>query len=121
MKAMFDRLSWAKLIESPWAEWSQFRATVAHMDLCMQVSFTETFNIVTADAVAEGVPSVVSSAIEWTPERWHADVDNAADIARVGSALLWDTHAAEEGLHALERYLKCGLKHWLEYLDSNPT
>jgi hypothetical protein len=121
LKAMFDRLSWAKLIESPWAEWSQFRATVAHMDLCMQVSFTETFNIVTADAVAEGVPSVVSSAIEWTPERWHAEVDNAADIARVGSSLLWDTHAAEEGLHALERYLKCGIKHWLEYLDSNPT
>lgn len=121
LRGMFDKLSWAKLIEVPWAEWSQFRHEVAHMDLCMQVSFTETFNIVTADAVAEGVPSVVSSAIEWTPERWHADVDNANDIAQVGSNLLWDIHAAEEGLHALEGYVKRGVHHWKEYLDSNPT
>ncbi len=118
---MFDRLPWAKLVPSPWAEWSEFRQQVAFMDLCMQVSFTETFNIVTADAVCEGVPSVVSSAIEWTPERWQADVDDAYDIARVGSALLWDTHGAEEGLAALEAYEKKALCLWLKYLDANPT
>lgn len=121
LRNMTDRLRWVKLIEVGWEEWSQFRATVAHMDLTMQVSFTETFNIVTADSVAEGVPAVVSDAIEWTPSRWHANVDDAADICRVGSALLWDTHAAEEGLEALQKYLKCAIKTWLEYLDSNPT
>lgn len=121
LKFMFDRLPWAKLIEVPWAEWSTFRQTVANMDLCMQVSFTETFNITTADAVAEGVPSVVSSAIEWTPHRWHAEVDDAHDIARVGSGLLWDTHGAEEGLRHLEAYVKKGACLWLKYLDTNPT
>lgn len=118
---MFDRVPWAKLIPAPWSEWSQFRQTVAYMDLCMQVSFTETFNIVTADAVAEGVPSVVSSAIEWTPSSWHADVDNAADIARVGSYLLWDKHGADEGLKHLQRYCMDGIGTWLNYLGSNPT
>jgi hypothetical protein len=121
LEHMFDRVPWAKLVPAPWAEWSQFRQIVANMDLCMQVSFTETFNIVTADAVCEGVPSVVSDAIEWTPHTWHANVDNAENIAQVGSHLLWDTHGAEEGLHHLERYQKCAAKDWLGYLDSNPT
>jgi hypothetical protein len=121
LQFMFDRVPWAKLVEVPWAEWSQFRQQVAFMDLCMQVSFTETFNITTADAVCEGVPSVVSDAIEWTPHRWHANVDDANDIARVGSALLWDTHGAEEGLKALEEYQKKAIEIWLKYLDSNPT
>jgi hypothetical protein len=121
IRFMLDRVPYAKLVEVPWSEWSQFRQTVSFMDLCMQVSFTETFNNVVADAVAEGVPSVVSSAIEWTPRRWHADVDDAHDICRVGSGLLWDTHAAEEGLQHLERYEKKANCLWLEYLDSNAT
>lgn len=122
LDAMFDRVPWARLVFAPWADWSAFRQTVAHMDLCLQVSFTETFNIVTADAVSEGVPSVVSNAIEWTPPSWHANVDDADDIARVGSHLLWDTHGAAEGLAALERYQRCAIgQHWLPYLNRNPT
>lgn len=121
LKAMFDRVPWAKLVQAPWSEWSQFRQIVANMDLCMQTSFSETFNIVTADAVCEGVPSVVSDAIEWTPSSWHANVDNADDIARVGSHLLWDTHGAEEGLKALKRHQESAAREWLTYLGSNPT
>ncbi len=120
LRNMTDRLRWVKLIDVAWEEWSQFRATVAHMDLTMQVSFTETFNIVTADSVAEGVPAVVSDAIEWTPHRWHANVDNAADICRVGSNLLWDTHGAEEGLEHLQKFCACGIKTWLDYLNGSP-
>jgi hypothetical protein len=33
------------------------------MDVCLQVSFTETFNIVSADAVANYIPIVVSDEI----------------------------------------------------------
>lgn len=118
---MFDGLRWAKVVEVPWEEWARFRHTVHHMDLCIQVSFTETFNICVADAIAEGVPSVVGSAIEWAPHGWHANTDDAGDVARVGSHLLWDTHGAKEGLQHLERYCKDGVHEWLHYLDSNPT
>jgi hypothetical protein len=118
---MFNNLRWAKIVQVPWEEWSQFRLTVSHMDLVVQASFTETFNIVTADAVSEGVPAVVGPAIEWVPESWQADPDDADDIARVGSALLWDTGSAAEGLCALEKYVSEGLCKWLKYLDSNPT
>ena len=121
LRLMSDRVPWVRLKEVGWQEWSEFRQTVAYMDLTMQVSFTETFNIVTADSVAEGVPAVVSNAIEWTPARWHANPDDAADIARVGSALLWDIHSAEEGIAALECYAKNAIQTWLAYLNSNPT
>lgn len=121
LKHMFAHLRWAKLVEVPWEEWSQFRQTVAHMDLTMQVSFTETCNIVTCDSIAEGVPAVVSDAIEWVPERWKAHADDAHDIARVGSGLLWDTHAAEEGLEHLKKYQTHSICEWLTYLSTNPT
>lgn len=121
IKYMFEGVRWAKVVEVPWEEWPVFRHTVAHMDLCIQVSFSETFNIVTADATAEGIPSVVGTAIEWVPHSWHANTDSAEDIARVGSHLLWDVHGADEGLHALKHYVKEGVGHWLNFLDSNPT
>jgi hypothetical protein len=91
------------------------------MDLNMQASFSETFCLICADSVAEGVPVVVSDSIEWTPHRWHANVDDAMDIARVASSLLWDTHAAEEGLHHLEKYCVESIAIWLQYLATNPT
>ena len=121
LKNMFHGLHWAKLVEHPWEMWPDFRRTVAHMDLTMQVSFTETFNITAADSVAEGVPVVTGPAIEWVPASWQADVDTSSDIARVGLALLGDPQAADEGLEALRHYMKVGTEHWLHYLDSNPT
>lgn len=53
------------LVEHPWLEHAEFVKLIASMDICMQVSFTETFNIVTADAVCNNVPVLVSSDIDW--------------------------------------------------------
>lgn len=121
LHSLFDGVAWAKLVEHPWEDWPLFRRTVAHMDLCMQVSFTETFNICCADAVAEGVPVVTSDAIEWVPKFWHADSDSVEDIARVGMALLSDPESVEPGREALVRYCDESLDTWLTYLDSNPV
>lgn len=121
LRQMFVSVPYAKLHEVPWQTWPEFRRTVAHMDLCIQVSYTETFNLVTADAAAEAIPSVVSSAIEWTPRHWRADVDSSDDVARVGDHLLASPHEGERGFRALEEYVREGLRDWLSYLDSNPT
>ena len=121
IRNMFHGLPWAKLVESEWQDWAEFRRTVHHMDLCLQVSFTETFNIVTADAAAEGVPSVVSSAIEWAPQLWKADVDTVAEISRVGSSLLSSHSGATDGHRALKQFTKEATNTWLSYLGSNPA
>ncbi len=54
-----------ELIEHTWLTHEDFLELIKTMDLCMQVSFSETFNIVAADAVNENVPVVVSPEIKW--------------------------------------------------------
>jgi hypothetical protein len=66
LRSMFSEMShFHKLVEHPWMEHDKFLALVATMDLCTQVSFSETFNIVSADAVSNGVPIVVSPEVNW--------------------------------------------------------
>ncbi len=109
---MFANLRYATLRRANWETWPEFRRTVASMHLLMQPSYTESFNMVTADGIAEGVPSVVSSAIEWVPNHFHADADDAGDIARVGKSLLRDGNAPAQGLVALERYNRESVQAW---------
>lgn len=121
IRNMYSGLPWATLVESPWEPWANFRQTVAHMDLCLQGSFTETFNIVSADAAAEGVPSVVSPAIEWCPDTWKADPDTIEEMSHVGSMLLSSHTAVAAGQKALSAFCKEATACWLNYLGSNPA
>ena len=105
-----------KLVLNGWQSWPKFRQTVAHMHLLLQPSYTESFNMVTGDGVAEGVPSVVSSAIDWAPRDWKADVDDALDIARVGRRLLFDPRAALDGFRALHHYVAGGVLSYKNFL-----
>ncbi len=102
-----------------WQSWSSFRALVGSMDLLLQPSYTESFNMVTADGIVEGVPSVVSPAIEWAPQSWHCEPDDVNSIARVGIMLLNDTHSAKHGFHALQKYNQKGTNSWVRYLMHN--
>jgi len=116
VKEMLAGLPGVTLHLNGWQSWPSFRKTVAHMNLLLQPSYTESFNMVTADGVAEGVPSVVSSAIDWAPEDWKANVDDVLDIARIGRRLLFDERAAEEGRAALASYIADGLHAYRQYL-----
>lgn len=115
VKEMLQGLPHVNLILNGWQSWSRFRQTVAHMHLLLQPSYTESFNMVTADGVAEGIPSVVSDAIDWAPDDWKANVDDVLDISRVGRRLLCDPHAAMDGLRALESYVTRGIRAYEEY------
>ncbi len=121
LHAMFDDLKWAKLVVNPWEGWAAFRRTVAHMDLCYQLSSTETFNVTAADAIAEGVPCVVTPAIAWAPLHWQVDTDRVEDAARVGSHLLSDGDAVRDGTRALERFTRHATSTWLRFLRGKTT
>ena len=113
---MFARANHCSVRFAPWSSWPAFRSTVAQMHLMMQPSYTESFNMVTADGIAEGVPSVVSTAIEWVPDAWQADADDVFDIAQRGRNLLRDEHAAVEGYEALVAYNDSSLRSWKKFL-----
>jgi hypothetical protein len=115
VKEMLNGLPGVSLMMNGWQSWAGFRKTVASMHLLLQPSYTESFNMVTADGVAEGVASVVSGAIDWAPQDWKANVDDVLDIARVGRRLLGDTRAADEGRTALQSYVADGLTSYKKY------
>jgi hypothetical protein len=50
------------------------------MDIGMQCSFSETFNIVGADFISQGVPVVGSSEIPWASPIFNADPTSSEDI-----------------------------------------
>lgn len=76
------------LVEHDWLPHHKFLEVLDEMDVSMQVSFSETFNIVTADAVGLGVPVVVSDEVDWIPSLFVADPNSSTDIAnKIGTAL----------------------------------
>lgn len=116
VRQMLHSLPHVKMVENGWQPWPQFRQTVRHMHLLLQPSYTESFNVVTADGAAEGVPSVVSDAIEWAPDNWKAKVDDAADIARVGRRLIESRRAPRQGLAALKKHNSRAMEAWRQFL-----
>lgn len=118
LREMFAGVRWAKLVEQPWESWPKFRQIVRHMDLVLHPSFTESFSVVSADAVAEGVAVVTGNAVDWTPPDWKAKVDDVSHIAQVGRRLLLDPKAPGEGLAALTAHNESGFASWKTYLHN---
>ena len=71
-----------ELIEYNWLTHDEFIDVVQSMDLGIQVSFTETFNIVTADFVNNNIPVVVSKEIPWVSRLFHANPSKVNSIVR---------------------------------------
>lgn len=71
-----------ELIEHMWLNHEEFIQLISTMDMCLQVSFSETFNIVTADAVNNNVPVVVSHEVKWIAGIFKADATNSDDILK---------------------------------------
>ena len=105
-----------ELKQANWAPWNIFKQTVASMDLLIQVSYTESFNMVTADGISCGVPSVVSDAIYWAPKDWMAKGDDALDVAEVGVRLMKDKRIRAKGPAALKKHNDTALKAWRKFL-----
>lgn len=119
--ALFKQQRNVKLNLFSWSAWPQFLDFIESLHLMMQMSYTESFNMVTADGISRGVPSVVSSAVKWAPRNWMAEADDPLDVARTGRALITDPHAAIDGVMALERHNQDGLYEWLAFLDLEPV
>jgi hypothetical protein len=69
-----------KLVHHEWMEHDKFLKIVNEMDLGLQVSFSETFNIVAADFAYLNVPIVGSKEIEWMSSLYQANPTNMENI-----------------------------------------
>jgi len=84
LKGLFQQIAehGHQLINHQWTPREQFLELCASMDIGLQVSFSETFNIVGADIISQGVPLVGSSEIPWAFTGFCADPTSSKDIAQ---------------------------------------
>jgi hypothetical protein len=81
LRALFALSPAHTLVEHPWLEPREFIALCRSMDIGLQVSLAETFNIVSADYVAAGIPMVVSREVVWASSWSQADF-TVSDIVK---------------------------------------
>lgn len=121
LKGLFNGLTDHSLIEHPWSSHEDFLAIIRTMDICMQVSFTETFNIVTADAVEQGVPVLVSDEIPWViaPK---ADPNSTEDIIEKMDHVLKNSRMyIKKNRIGLKNYSENSKYKWVNYLMPSKT
>jgi hypothetical protein len=80
--ATFEQLNHKghKLVHHEWSVREQFIELCSTMDIGIQISFNETFNIVGADIVSQGVPLVASPEIPWASGLFTSRQTNTDDI-----------------------------------------
>lgn len=84
LRELFERLHDAELVEHDWHEAEDFVDVLhAHIDIGMQVSLSETFNVVTADCITAGIPSIVSREVPWASRLITAEEDNIESMVRM--------------------------------------
>jgi glycosyltransferase involved in cell wall biosynthesis len=116
IEQLFQDIPGVRLIKHPWTLWHDFIQLIASMDVLMQPSFTESFNMITADGISVGVPSVVSTAINWAPASWVADSDNALSVCSVAIRLLVNSESRGEGYDALKKHNEASLDYWFDFV-----
>lgn len=124
IRNMFMGLPWAKLVEVPWQDPTTFQTTIGQMDLVLQLSATETFNMVCAQAVAAGVPVVSGGAIGWVRYANVIPVFNADSIEEVAAAGMVAVESAvvsESQLGCLVDYLNEAVLEWRLLLGVAPA
>ena len=82
LRALFEHLydRGHRLVANMWAPRDGFLELCSEMDIGLQVSFSETFNIVGADIISQGVPLVGSIEIPWFSDEYAARAQYSQEI-----------------------------------------
>lgn len=123
LRNMFDQLGDRhQMVEHEWMPHDQFRRLVASMDFVSQVSFSETFNIVAADAITLGIATVVSREVPFSSNVFHADPTDSEDIARA----FQDAYRLKKtiphfnpSLDGLRKYNAAAKSAWVSFFGNN--
>jgi len=107
------------LIEHKWLKHSDFIKVVRQMDIGLQVSFSETFNIVAADLVDNGIPIVTSNQIKWVSSRFYADPTDVNDIVKKISRAINFKRLSPIDINKkrLKKYCQASKSIWLDFCN----
>lgn len=109
------------LVEHAWMPHSDFVKVLGDMDVTMQVSFSETYNIVAADSIAAGVPVVVSKEIKFVCPLFYADTTDTTDImAKLSRAYHTDVNKVNTlNRFGLSKDAQIATKAWLDWVQAS--
>lgn len=121
---MFTRLAATgrkhRLVKHDWTPREGFLDICSQMDIGMQVSFSETFNIVSADLVGQGVPVVGTNEIPWLAAISEAD---PTEVDSMIDALNRAYHAPQVNVmlnrRNLRKYSEKTERLWLRYFSDD--
>lgn len=92
LRELFKNNPRHELIEHGWLTHNEFIDLVQRMDIGLQVSFSETFNIVSADFVNNNIPVVTSNEVDWVNPLYYANPSKVESIVtRMRIALFLST------------------------------
>ena len=120
LRALFQNNPKHKLVEHTWLTHQEFLDLIKTLDLGLQVSFTETFNIVAADFVNSNVPVVVSDEIKWMSKFYKASPTDSCDIKSKMSFALNAKNFNVQYLNKLKlwKYCKESESVWIDFMNS---
>jgi hypothetical protein len=117
MRALFAATG-NELVEHIWMPHREFIHELNNMDCALQVSFTETFNIVAADCVSSGLPVVGSDQIPWLSRFAQAEPTDSDSIVRKLALVnnpIYSWFLNLMNLRGLRRYCEDSRASWLKY------
>ena len=120
LMGMFEQLydRGHRLYNHDWTPRDEFLDLCAKMDIGMQCSFSETFNIVAADFISQGVPIIASREIPWAKDEFAAYPESSIDI--INALNITHTLPAENVMihsNSLSDYVINTKQVWLEYFQ----
>jgi hypothetical protein len=116
LRALFEQTHHT-LIEHPWYNHTEFRECVSIMDVVMQVSFSETYNIVAADAISQLVPMVGSIEIPFISSLFAARPTSVPDIrCKLTRAIALGTTGARYNQYFLKADSKRSADAWVDWV-----
>lgn len=118
LKNMFQQMNsyGHQLIIHEWCPREDFLEICAEMDLGLQCSFSETFNIVSADLVSQGIPIVCSNDVPWSSKYFNANPGDSDEIFHaISKAIEFNKFNVWLNQRSLNKYTKQTKKIWVRY------
>ena len=119
LRGMFEQMAdhGYQLIGHEWTVREEFLKLCATMDIGLQSNFSETFNIVCADLVSQGIPIVGSREIPWASSLFNGRPTESDEIYyAICRSLLLPKVNVWLNQHNLTKYTNETTKIWLAYI-----
>ena len=121
LKNVFQQLhdSGHELVNHQWRPREEFLELCAEMDIGMQCNFSETFNIVGADLISQGIPLIgTAGEIPWAVHAFCAKPTESTDIIKkLHLAYKWPQMNVRTQQWSLTNYTNKTAKIWTKYFS----